>query len=123
MSLFVKVFRYKESVVNKIFILQNIYCNCSIYQFISNLTILTFSNVMDLHLLEGLMDLATVCVREGEGGWSVQLEDKAQRWGREFKGMRTPWVTRPSLQILCKTQTRVFPFPDFWSIPYKIKLS
>ena len=28
-------------------------------------------------------------------------------------------ITCPSLQIFGKTQTRVFRFPNFWSIPYK----
>ena len=30
-------------------------------------------------------------------------------------------MTRPRLQILGKTQTGYFRFPDFWSIPFKIK--
>ena len=33
------------------------------------------------------------------------------------------FLTQPSLQILDKTQTRYFWFPDFWSMPYKRKLS
>ena len=32
------------------------YCRCNIYAFVSNLTTLTLSNVMDQHLLGGLMN-------------------------------------------------------------------
>ena len=32
-------------------------------------------------------------------------------------------IPRPCLQIFGETQTGYFRFPDFWSIPYKRKLS
>ena len=49
--------------------------------FISNLTILIFSKVMEQYLMGG------TCELRYSGGWLAQVGDKAQRWG--FRSVRT----------------------------------
>ena len=48
-------------------------CRCNIYAFVSNLTTLTLSNVMDQHLLGGLMNWA-------RRGGLAQAGNRVQRW-------------------------------------------
>ena len=58
--------------------MQNIYCKCIIYAFVSNLKIKNFSKAMDRHPLDGeLMNWAIV----GKG--LAQVADKTSRWGFE----------------------------------------
>ena len=53
--------------------LQNIYCKCSIYAFVSNLTILTFSKAMDQDLL---------------GAYGLSYS----KWGISLNGGKSPEV-------------------------------
>ena len=63
MLLFIKIFWYKEKVVN----LQNIYCKCSIDPFLTILKILTILKVMTWYLT-GIMNQAKVGGKNSPSG-------------------------------------------------------
>ena len=102
MLLFTKLFWYKERVVS---LFTKNYYKCSIYAFVSNLTILAFSKVMNGHFL-CVCVCVCVCVLGG---------DKAQRWGGGgFKSVRTMltvqstpsyFINADCFIIVCNSQT------------------
>ena len=77
MLLFIRLFWYEERVAG---LFTKYYCKCSIYAFVSNLTILIFLKVIDLHLVGDLW----IEIEWGGGGWLVEVGDKAQKLGRWF---------------------------------------
>ena len=73
MLLFIRLFWYEERVAS---LFTKYYCKSSIYAFVSNLTILIFLKVIDLHLVEDLW----IEIVWGGGGL-FQVGDKAQKLG------------------------------------------
>ena len=77
MLIFIKLLWYKER--GWLACLQNIYCECSIYVFVSNLTILTIQGSWIGIYLLGTYGLSYSEGWGGGGGGLAQVGDKAQR--------------------------------------------